>query len=152
VLRLASVPFRRGFAFGSSLPLGAFWDAGEGVPGAPPLVSVLTGGDLSIALARRPERERVAWVARHLPLTSPVEVRQGRSVSWERERFAGGGYARFDVGFEPALRVALRLPIGRLAFAGEHTSRQFQGYVNGAVESGRRAAEEVEALLARVAE
>jgi monoamine oxidase len=34
-------------------------------------------------------------------------------------------------------------PEGRCHFAGEHTSAQWQGYLNGAVESGLRAAREV---------
>ncbi len=33
---------------------------------------------------------------------------------------------------------------GRIAFAGEHTSRQWPGYMNGAVESGQRAARDLE--------
>jgi len=43
--------------------------------------------------------------------------------------------------------VALARPVGRLAFAGEHTSARFQGYVQGAVESGHRAARDVLAAL-----
>jgi monoamine oxidase len=36
---------------------------------------------------------------------------------------------------------------GNCFFAGEHTSLDFQGYLNGAVETGERAAEEVLADL-----
>jgi monoamine oxidase len=36
--------------------------------------------------------------------------------------------------------------------AGEHTSTKWQGYINGAVESGLRAAEEVFAMFNRRAE
>ena len=32
---------------------------------------------------------------------------------------------------------------GRLLFAGEHTSTEFSGFMNGAVESGNRAADEI---------
>jgi monoamine oxidase len=32
-------------------------------------------------------------------------------------------------------------------FAGEHTSREAQGYIEGAVESGERAAAELESLV-----
>jgi monoamine oxidase len=39
----------------------------------------------------------------------------------------------------------LSRPAGRLFFAGEHTSNRWQGYMNGAVESGRRAAAEIAA-------
>jgi monoamine oxidase len=35
---------------------------------------------------------------------------------------------------------------GRVVFAGEHTSRYWQGFMNGAVESGLKAANEVEQL------
>ena len=48
-----------------------------------------------------------------------------------------------DAGFDPALRAWLARPFGRLFFAGEHTSIRWQGYMNGAIESGRRAAEEI---------
>jgi monoamine oxidase len=148
VLRLQGLEGHpRGFAYGSALAAGAFWDAGEGLGGDPALLSVTAGGDLSAPLARRSERARVAWVARHQPLVPRDHVLEGASVSWEREPFAGGGYATFDVGFPASLRPSLGEPVGRLAFAGEHTSLAYQGYVNGAVESGRRAAEEVVARL-----
>ena len=46
-------------------------------------------------------------------------------------------------------RDSLARPYGRVVFAGEHTSRRWQGYMNGAVESGQRAAVEIQ-TLARV--
>lgn len=49
--------------------------------------------------------------------------------------------------FDPTLRGWLARPAGRVVFAGEHTSTKWQGFMNGAVESGRRAAVEV-AMLA----
>ena len=45
----------------------------------------------------------------------------------------------------PSLRYWLARPFGRVFFAGEHTSLRWQGYMNGAVETGLRAAEEVAA-------
>jgi monoamine oxidase len=44
------------------------------------------------------------------------------------------------------LRAWLARPAGRVFFAGEHTSIRWQGYMNGAVESGRRAAAEIAAM------
>jgi monoamine oxidase len=41
----------------------------------------------------------------------------------------------------------LSLPAGRIFFAGEHTSAKWQGYMNGAVVSGQRAAEEIATLF-----
>ena len=42
-------------------------------------------------------------------------------------------------------RPLLRRPFGRVFFAGEHTSEHWQGFMNGAVESGLRAAADLEA-------
>jgi monoamine oxidase len=70
-------------------------------------------------------------------------------VVWEDDRWARGGYAFFDVGFRPELREWLARPAGRVLFAGEHTSVRWQGYMNGAVQSGRRAAAEAAAILSR---
>lgn len=42
----------------------------------------------------------------------------------------------------PAWRAWLSRPAGRVLFAGEHTSVRWQGYMNGAIESFRRAAAE----------
>jgi monoamine oxidase len=138
-----------GLAWGSDLAVGAFWDAGEDQRGRPALLSVLTGGDLAAAADRRSERARVRWAARHVPRFDGSRPVEGRSVAWVREPYAGGGYAHFPVGFDPRLRAALGTPLPRLAFAGEHTSRRFQGYVNGAVESGLCAAREIAKMLAR---
>ena len=65
------------------------------------------------------------------------------SLSWENEAWSRGGYAFFGPQFPPSLRYWLARPFDRVFFAGEHTSLRWQGYMNGAVETGLRAAEEV---------
>jgi monoamine oxidase len=69
-----------------------------------------------------------------------------RQIVWEHDPLARGGYAYFDPAFDPALRAWLARPAGHIFFAGEHTSIKWQGYMNGAVESGRRAAAEIAAV------
>ena len=64
-------------------------------------------------------------------------------TTWEDDPWARGGYAFFDPGFDPAWRSLLSKRAGRIVFAGEHTSDDWQGYMNGAVESGQRAAREL---------
>ncbi len=66
-------------------------------------------------------------------------------MSWEHDKWARGGYAFFDPCYQPVIRQWLARPLGRVFFAGEHTSLKWQGYMNGAVESGLRASEEVSA-------
>ena len=75
-----------------------------------------------------------------------ADLLASRHIVWEHDPWVRGGYAYFDPGFDPALRPWLARPCGRLFFAGEHTSIRWQGYMNGAVESGRRAAAEVAAV------
>ena len=48
----------------------------------------------------------------------------------------------FDQTFDPLWRAWLARPTGRIVFAGEHTSIKWQGYMNGAIETGLRAAAE----------
>ena len=76
-----------------------------------------------------------------------AELLGARQVVWEADPHARGGYAFFDPAFPPELRAWLPRPAGRLFFAGEHTSIRWQGYMNGAVESGRRAAAEIAATV-----
>jgi monoamine oxidase len=92
-------------------------------------------------------REGGAALARHLDWlgANRAHLLTSHHVSWDADPAARGGYAFFDPAFDPALRAWLARPCGRLFFAGEHTSLQWQGYMNGAVESGRRAAAELAA-------
>ena len=85
--------------------------------------------------------ELVGWLG-----SREASVVACHQTAWETDPWARGGYAAFDSSFDPALRAWLARPFGRLFFAGEHTSVQWQGYMNGAVESGRRAAAEIAAV------
>ena len=87
----------------------------------------------------------VAALLRVFGTPSPA-TRIGPAVSWERERWSRGGYAVFGPAFDPRDRRLLSATHGRVLFAGEHTSEGWQGFMNGAVESGQAAAREVLAL------
>lgn len=135
-------------AYGTDLPIGAVWDGSEGQRG-PGILVLLAGGRASPALREIVLNEgdegvvrRLAWLGRPAPLVA------SRLVTWDEDPWARGGYAVFDPSFDPGLRAWLARPAGRVLFAGEHTSDAWQGYMNGAVESGRRAAAEVRALAA----
>jgi monoamine oxidase len=111
------------------------------------ILSFLAGGGASAALQSILRDEGATGVAKRLQwLGPPAPVLASRSISWEDDPWARGGYAFFDPGFDPVLRDWLARPAGRIVFAGEHTSIRWQGYMNGAVESGQRAAAEVSYL------
>ena len=134
-------------AFGTSLPIGAAWDASEHQHGTPGILMLLAGGRASAECREILGREgaegvtrRLAWLGVSSPLTAMWHT------SWEDDPLAGGGYAVFSPDFDPSLRDWLRRPAGRVTFAGEHTSINSEGYMDGAIESGLRAAAEIKAL------
>ena len=131
-------------AYGSDQPFGAVWDGNEQQARSPGILTFLAGGNASrevralIAARGWPELvRRLRWLGR------PTKLLAQRVFSWERDKWARGGYAVFDSRFDPALRAWLARPAGRIVFAGEHTSQRWPGYMNGAIESGRRAAFEI---------
>ena len=134
-------------AFGTALPIGAVWDGSEDQSGSAGILTLLAGGRASAAtraiLADRGPSGLISEMS-WLPLDK-TELIGSASTSWEHDPWARGGYAFFDPEFPPAIRAWLSRPFGRVFFAGEHTSFRWQGYMNGAVESGYRAAEEVTA-------
>ena len=135
-------------AFGTPFGIGALMDANEEQRGRPGILALLAGGAAS--------DETQAIVAKNGPSalvnaldwlgSKDAELLASRQVVWEQDPWARGGYAFFDPGFDPSLRAWLARPFGRIFFAGEHTSIRWQGYMNGAIETGRRAAAEVAAV------
>lgn len=138
---------RRATAFGTDLPTGALWDGNEQQRGPAGILSLLAGGrasaELQSILANDGEAGAIAQLAW---LGTPGSLLASRTIVWENDPWSRGGYAYFDPAFDPRLRTWLARPAGRVMFAGEHTSLRWQGYMNGAIESGRRAAAEVRAV------
>jgi monoamine oxidase len=134
-------------AFGSPLPFGAVWDGNEEQRGAPGILALLAGGGASDATQSIAAKEGAQGLAQALDWlgSSGAGLGASRQIVWEHDPLARGGYAYFDPAYDPSLRAWLARPCGRLFFAGEHTSIKWQGYMNGAVESGRRAAAEIAA-------
>ncbi|UDY23738.1 flavin monoamine oxidase family protein [Nocardioides sp. Kera G14] len=62
------------------------------------------------------------------------------ATDWANDGFAQGAYAHIRPGEDSADFATLGEPVGRICFAGEHTSVERQGYADGAMESGLREA------------
>jgi monoamine oxidase len=137
-------------AFGSPLPFGAVWDANEEQRGKSGILTLMAGGSASDATRQMMDREGTAALVRSLEWLGArrADLVASRQMAWDDDPWSRGGYAFFDPSFDPALRCWLARPSGRLFFAGEHTSIAWQGYMNGAIESGRRAAAEIAAAHA----
>jgi monoamine oxidase len=137
-------------AFGSPMPWGAVWDANEDQRGRGGILSLMAGGSASDQTRAITTRDGAAALVRALDWlgSDGAELVNWKQIVWDDDPWARGGYAFFDPTFDPALRDWLPRPFGRLFFAGEHTSIAWQGYMNGAIESGRRAAAELSAVHA----
>ena len=96
-------------------------------------------------LAEMDEQDRVAFAASHLESIHPglkAHAEGGTSHSWVNDPWTRGGYSSPSPGMLlDSLRIGARAA-GRFHFAGEHTSR-YSASLEGAIESGERAAQEV---------
>jgi monoamine oxidase len=135
--------------FGSNLPFGAAWDGAEDQKAA--VLTLLGGATASASLASLardlPALTRALNVLGHAELPTLIAP----PVSWEDEPWSQGAYAVCPPGFDPRERRQLYAAHGRVRFAGEHTSEKWQGFMEGAVESGLRAASELAWLVTTTA-
>lgn len=134
-------------AFGTNLPIGAIWESADEQRGAA-ILTLLAGASCSVETKAIMAQQGINAIVQRLewlgtPRESPLSA---RVISWEDEPWSRGGYAVFAPGFDGASRSWLSRTYGRVLFAGEHTSVRWQGYMNGAVESGLRVVTELEAL------
>ncbi len=120
------------------------------------LLTVFTGGAAARGLADAPAHgpAPAAVVRDVLARLEPVApgIRQAATGEawldvWHRDHWTGGSYAAFRPGQVTRFWGLLQRPVGGIVFAGEHTSTRAQGYMEGAVESGERAAQQVRGLL-----
>lgn len=73
-----------------------------------------------------------------------IEGTDGRVKSWAADPWARGCYTGYTApGVLLDYGTALREPIGRIHWAGTETATRWSGYIDGAVQSGERAAAEV---------
>ncbi|MCC6193921.1 MAG: FAD-dependent oxidoreductase [Burkholderiales bacterium] len=73
------------------------------------------------------------------------EYEVGASKMWHDDPFAGGAFALFDPSQQTLLYPHIVAPEGRFHFAGEHASLH-HAWIQGAIESGLRAASDINAL------
>ena len=118
----------------------------SGRPGV--LLGFVVGADAR-ALQRLPTRERHARVLGAFERLFGPQAGRPRTLieqNWSAEPWTRGCYAGyFPPGVWSDFGSALRAPVGRLHWAGTETAEVFNGYMDGAVRSGERAAREVAA-------
>lgn len=111
------------------------------------VVQVYFKGNVSRQLGAMGEDERMRYATAHVDSIHPgfaAAVEGGVAVCWENEPWARGAHAALAPMQTTTLMPHVGTPEGRLHFAGEHASA-WQGWMQGALVSGRRAAREVDA-------
>lgn len=127
----------------TDLPIGTVWEATEGQPGGRGILESYTSGEQARRLASLSEPQRVRTVVENLEKVFPgVTYEKSLSVAWDADPLARGAFAWFKRYQMATLLPHIARREGRVFFAGEHTSPWF-GWMQGALESGNRAAREV---------
>ena len=111
------------------------------------ILNFWSGGDRAVAAGKDTPEAQAARALADLEAALPGITRawNGRVIrnTWDAGSGPRGSYAYYPPGYMTTLLGIEGEPEGACHFAGEHTSLEWQGYLNGAVESGQRAAREV---------
>ncbi|BDU07914.1 flavin monoamine oxidase family protein [Nocardia cyriacigeorgica] len=114
------------------------------------LVGFLEGAHARRAQEMTPDQRRELVVSTLVKYfgTKAAEPFDVLEQDWNAEEFTRGCYGgRLGAGVWTQFGAALAAPVGRIHWAGAETAEIWNGYMDGAVRSGRRAADEVLAEL-----
>jgi monoamine oxidase len=127
------------------------WEVTRAQPGSAGILVDYTGGKIGASFGGGTPAERAKqFLAQIEPVLPGLSSRwNGRATVdyWTGYEWTKGSYSYWKVGQYTKFAGAERQAEAACHFAGEHTSIDAQGYLNGAVESGERAVEEILAAL-----
>jgi monoamine oxidase len=138
-------------AVATDLPVMQLGDATLGQPGPRAVLEAFVTGPHARRIAALEPSARVAFVKEQAARVHPgvaAACEGGRSYCWDADPWSRGDYAWFAPGEMRAFLPDLARPEGRIHFAGDHTS-SLPGWMQGALASGRRAADGVHAAASR---
>jgi monoamine oxidase len=124
------------------------WEVSRAQSGASGILVWYTGGDPGVAVGSSTPQQQVQ--KNFLPKIEPVlpgATAQWNGLVtrdyWPAYQWTKGSYSYWKVGQYTRFSGAEKERSNNCHFAGEHTSQDFQGYLQGAVESGERVAAEI---------
>lgn len=123
------------------------WDVTRAQPGTAGIMVDYTGGEAGARMNRGPFEKRVQLFLDQIdPLLPGLGASfNGRAALeyWTGYRWTRGSYSYWKVGQYTGFAGIEGRQEGNCHFCGEHTSIDFQGYMNGAIDTGERAASEI---------
>jgi len=129
----------------TDMPIAWFFEHTVNQPGRRGILEAQAVGAAARHLGAMGETERIEFALSQLTRIYPSarkHYERARSYSWDQDPWARGAFAYFRPGQMMALMPHLARPEGAVHFAGDHTSI-WSGWMQGALESGLRAAREV---------
>src|SRR5262249_19650776 len=129
----------------TDLPIMTAYDKAHYLPGKRGLLEAYLAGERARLMAELTPSERLNFTVSQMERILPAikeHYEGGASVCWDEDVWARGAYAWFKPGQMELFLPHLARPEGRVHFAGDHTS-PWPGWMNGALQSGARAAREV---------
>jgi monoamine oxidase len=121
------------------------WDGAHEVPVDRGILGATAGGAIGRSLMDVSPADGLAYGVNLVERTFPqirANFEKGAVRQWALEPWSRGAFAIFRPGQMTAMAPVIAAPEGRVHFAGEHTST-WTGWMEGALESGERAAREV---------
>jgi monoamine oxidase len=129
----------------TDLPIVYTWDATNHLEGEHGILTAYTGGAPGAELSKLSDEKRtktaVSVIERLFPGSSELIVHTA-TIAWVNEPFTCCSYMAYAPNEVTTHWQTLFTPAGRFQFAGEHAT-VIQGFMEGAVESGQRAAKNI---------
>lgn len=120
------------------------WDNSQLQPGNAGGLTVYLGGDDAVRLGNGDVNLIASAYLHKLNQIYPGIIadynNKAYRMVWPTYKFTKGSYSAWSVGQYTTIAGSEIEPVGNLFFAGEHTSYNFQGYMNGGAVTGRIAA------------
>jgi monoamine oxidase len=129
----------------TDLPIMSIYDRTVNQPGTRGILESYMAGPQARRATAMKGSERVSFTLEQMEKVHPA-IREnfegGTSKCWDEDEWAHGDYAWFKPGQMSSLLPHIARSEGRVHFAGEHASA-WPGWMQGALESGNRAAREI---------
>jgi len=148
VLGVTDKPWRssgnQGYTF-TDLSFGCGWDSSQVQSDKEGSFTVFGGGDFSDMVFREKDEKLVNQFLPDLdtiyPGTKKAFSKKTMKFCWVSNPYSKAAYSAFKTGQWSTIAGWEAVPVEQIYFAGEHVSSNFQGYMNGAAQTGRMAVE-----------
>lgn len=132
--------------FFTDLDLQSGWDSSQLQPGQKGSLTVFTGGQKGLDVAQGSAQYQRSLAMPQLnqlfPGANTFDNNKVLRFTWPTYEWSKGSYTCFSVGQYTAFSGSAE-PVGNMYFAGEHTSFDYQGYMEGGAVSGKEAAKAI---------